>query len=54
MYRRNVLAAAILLLVSATVAQAAEPIKWQKDYNAAKLTARKSHKLILVDFYADW
>ena len=30
------------------------PIAWQTDYTAAAVQARTSHKLILLDFYADW
>ena len=35
-------------------AQAAETIRWQTSFTAAQATAKKSHKLIFVDFYADW
>ncbi|HEX4124002.1 MAG TPA: thioredoxin family protein [Tepidisphaeraceae bacterium] len=29
-------------------------IPWQTDYTAAAVQARTNHKLILLDFYADW
>lgn len=29
-------------------------VPWQSDYAAAAVQARTSHKLILLDFYADW
>lgn len=51
---RAALVTAVLLLLSVTVAQAAEKIKWQTNFAAAKAAAKKSHKLIFADFYAEW
>lgn len=51
---QTALAAAALLFLSTVVSQAAEKIPWKTDFGAAKATAKKSHKLILVDFYAEW
>ena len=48
------LAVAALLFVPGIVAQAAEAIPWRTDFAAAKAEAKKSHKLIFVDFYAEW
>lgn len=47
-------ATVFLLSLMVTMSRAAETIKWQTSYSAAKATAKKSHKLILVDFYAEW
>lgn len=30
------------------------PIKWNEDFNAAAKIAKKTGKLMMVDFYADW
>jgi hypothetical protein len=56
MHARNraALLTAIVMLLSVTVAQAAEKIKWQTNFAAAKAAAKKSHKLIFADFYAEW
>jgi hypothetical protein len=51
---RTALAATALLLLCAIAAQAGEAIKWQTNIAAAKAAAKKSHKLMLVDFYAEW
>ena len=48
------LAAAALLFLSTVVANAAEGIPWKTNFAAAKAAAKKSHKLMLVDFYAEW
>ncbi len=52
--RHIALAAAALLFLSTAVAQATEKIPWTTNFAAAKSTAKKSHKLMLVDFYAEW
>lgn len=49
-----VLAAGALLSQSSVVAHAAEAIPWKTDFAGAKAAAKKSHKLMLVDFYAEW
>jgi hypothetical protein len=51
---RAALAAAALVFLSGAVAQAAGGIHWQTNYAAAKAAAKKSHKLIMTDFYAEW
>ena len=51
---RTALAAVALLALSAVSGLAKEAIKWETSFNAAKATAKKSHKLIFVDFYAEW
>ena len=48
------LAAGALLFLSTVAAYAAEAIPWKTDFAAAKAAAKKTHKLMLVDFYADW
>ncbi|HLJ55315.1 MAG TPA: hypothetical protein VKT77_09755 [Chthonomonadaceae bacterium] len=44
---------AAALFVSAGAALAGG-INWKSDFAAAKAEAKKSHKLLFVDFYADW
>ena len=51
---RMFMAAAALAVLTAVPGRASESIPWQTSYTAAKAAAKKSHKLILVDFYADW
>lgn len=46
--------ASVLMLLPAATASAAEAIHWQTSFSAAKAAAKKSHKLIFADFYADW
>jgi hypothetical protein len=41
------------LALSATVAQA-DGIKWATSYDTAVAAAKKSGKLVMVDFYTDW
>ena len=45
---------AALISLSAVAGHAAEAVKWQNSFSGAKAAAKKSHKLMLVDFYADW
>jgi hypothetical protein len=51
---RAALAAAALIFLSGAIAQAAETIHWQSNFAAAKAAAKKGHKLIMTDFYAEW
>ncbi len=51
---KGALAVAALLMLSTAVAQAAPVIPWGTSFAAAKAAAKKNHKLILVDFYAEW
>jgi len=51
---QGALAAVALLFLSMVVAHAAEAIPWKTNFAAAKAAAKKSHKLMLVDFYAEW
>jgi thiol:disulfide interchange protein len=41
------------LLVAAALATAGE-VKWGSSYDAALKQAKKTHHLVMVDFYADW
>ena len=41
------------LLVVAAVS-GAQGMPWAKDFNAAKATAEKSKKLIMIDFFTEW
>ena len=43
-----------LLSLSAVASWAGDAIKWQTNFAAAKAAAKKSHKLIFVDFMAEW
>lgn len=45
--------AIVALSLAGSVAHAAG-IKWQTNYKAALQAAKKSHKLVMVDFYAEW
>jgi hypothetical protein len=44
---------ACMLLAIAAIAAAGE-VKWGSSYKAALAQAKKSNRLIVVDFYADW
>jgi thiol-disulfide isomerase/thioredoxin len=46
--------AGLCLLVTMTAANAAEKIVWAKSLNEAMAQAKKSNKLVMVDFYTDW
>lgn len=46
------LAGAIALGIPALAA--ADEIQWAKDYASAVEAAKKSNRLIMVDFYTDW
>lgn len=46
--------AALYLMLTLTAAQAAEKIVWAKSLDAAMVEAKKSNKLVMVDFYTDW
>ena len=48
------IATACLLFLTSVTALAAEKIPWKTDFAGAKAAAKKAHKLMLVDFYADW
>jgi thioredoxin-related protein len=47
-------AVALSLLLILTTAQAVEKIVWAKSLDAAMTEAKKSNKLVMVDFYTDW
>lgn len=51
---RAALTVAALLMVTAIAGRAGEAIRWKTNFAAAKAEAKKNHKLILADFYADW
>ncbi len=53
-YLRNMAAAGVCLVWTAAAAQAAGTIPWAKSYADAVAQAKRSHKLIMVDFYTDW
>ena len=46
--------AGFCLLLTMTAAQAAEKVVWAKSLDAAMVEAKKSNKLVMVDFYTDW
>jgi thioredoxin-related protein len=46
--------AALCFLLALQATQAAEPIKWLKSLKTALSEAKKSRRLVMVDFYADW
>jgi hypothetical protein len=48
------LAACTLFLLTVSAANAAEGIKWVKTFADAQQQAKKTHKLIMVDFYTEW
>ncbi len=48
------LAAGVCLLVTMTAANAAGKVVWAKSLDAAMAEAKKSNKLVMVDFYTDW
>ena len=50
----RVLLVATALLWTAGIARAADSIRWEKSYSDAVESAKKSNKLIMVDFYTDW
>jgi thiol:disulfide interchange protein len=51
---RAILGAGAMMLLSGIPGQAAEAIHWQTNFASAKAAAKKSHKLIFADFYAEW
>ncbi len=46
--------AGLCLLLTLTAAQAAEKVVWAKSLDAAMTEAKKSNKLVMIDFYTDW
>ena len=40
--------------VLATGALASDGVRWAKSYGLALDTARKTKRVIMIDFYADW
>lgn len=48
------LAAVALLLLTTGMARAAESIKWVKSFAEAQAEAKKTHKLIMLDFFTEW
>lgn len=47
-------AAGLALLCIAGAAMAAPAMPWAKSYDDAQAEAKKSGKLVMVDFYTDW
>lgn len=47
-------AAATLTGFSGTGVEAAGPLRWEKDFKAAKTRARSEGRIIMVDFWAAW
>jgi hypothetical protein len=43
-----------LFLLGAGAGHAAPGIPWAKSYQAAAAAAKKSDRLVMVDFYTDW
>lgn len=57
MMRSNVwisLACCALFLASINRVRAAEGVTWMTSFADAQQEAKKTHKLVLIDFYADW
>ena len=52
-YRRMGVACGLLLL-AISAGGAGKSIDWQKDLAKAQAIAAKQHKILMVDFYADW
>jgi hypothetical protein len=48
------LTAGACLLLAVGAAQAADGVKWQTSYKTALAKAKKTHKTVVVDFYAEW
>ena len=44
---------ACMILAVAALASAGE-VKWGTSFDAALKQAKKTHHLVMVDFYADW
>jgi thioredoxin-related protein len=53
---RTILVRAALLLVAASLSAvvAAKDIKWEASYETALAAAKKSGKLLMIDFWTDW
>jgi hypothetical protein len=54
---RRVAALTAMVAFAVTVAGAApapKKIKWQTDFKKASALAKKSNKIMMVDFYTDW
>jgi thiol:disulfide interchange protein len=52
---QKVLAGALLFAAGQPASvDAAAGIRWQKSYQAAIAVARKTNKLVMVDFYTTW
>jgi hypothetical protein len=51
-WRRTLVGLCLLTLPGLAPAQA--QIRWEKSLDTARARARKSSRLIMVDFYADW
>jgi hypothetical protein len=56
MFRRVVALTAIALLAVgvADATPAAKKITWQTDFKKASALAKKSGKIMMLDFYTDW
>ena len=55
-FRNSALVALTIAAVcgTRTEAQAAGSIRWGKSFESALAQARRTHKLVMVDFYTDW
>ena len=51
MRNRALLALTMLAIVAGAQA---DGIKWSKTYASALATAKRTHRVMMVDFYADW
>lgn len=51
---KGALLAWAVTLWAASAAQAASSIQWRHSFDQAIATAKTNHKLVMVDFYADW
>jgi thiol:disulfide interchange protein len=43
-----------LSMFGAVALAPAQGVKWQKDFTAAQKLAKKTKRVMVVDFYADW
>ena len=50
----HTLAAAAVLIPAMGTAHAADAIKWQTNFAKGQAQAKKTHKLMMTDFYAEW
>jgi thiol:disulfide interchange protein len=52
--RRALLFIILLLAISTGSEAAPNAIKWARSFDAALAEAKRTNKLVMADFYADW